>query len=447
MRKFALKGLIALAVIVLICIFFSGTLHTITTAKVQLAGAKSGRFETKITMTGSLYWPKTAELLVEGMGSDDTLTVSSMNVSAGSFVRAGDVIAICDVNEFDSRLSSLRENYAAKEKEYLEQERKNSTQLLSDREKEWFNTYQQLQDAVQNVQTLRQDLHLEAWKHGITLGDDDLLPEGAEQEELLSLSEKLAQARKDEAAVRRSYSQLMRFGISDDTLAYLEKKAQLEKEMKQLNEDMMALRMLQLRASSVTAPWDGYITAADLKPGDQVSRGTALVTMTAQDTAPVIRLNPRDNKRVVTVGTPVSLSAEGQNVDTVISGQGVQASGSLYLEAELKREHLTALGGVSAISESNSVTGTISWRSENPSTLVPSSALRGTEGDYYVYIAQKTMNSLGAEKLTVVKKSVTVLGISGNTASVQEELRGDSIIYMEDRTLTEGCEVIPYGNP
>ena len=103
-------------------------------------------------------------------------------------------------------------------------------------------------------------------------------------------------------------------------------------------------------------------------------------------------------------------------------------------------------GGVSAVTDANSVSAAISWKAENSTTRIPASAVRGTEGNYYIFIAQTSVTTLGAEMMTAVKKVITVLGISGSIASVQEDLRGDSIVYMEDRALTEGCEIMLYGS-
>ena len=45
LKKFALRGLIILAVAVALCMFFARTVQTITTPKVQLVTASNGRFE------------------------------------------------------------------------------------------------------------------------------------------------------------------------------------------------------------------------------------------------------------------------------------------------------------------------------------------------------------------------------------------------------------------
>ena len=43
MKKFALRGLLILAIVVALCMFFSGTVRTLTTPKVRFAQAKNGK--------------------------------------------------------------------------------------------------------------------------------------------------------------------------------------------------------------------------------------------------------------------------------------------------------------------------------------------------------------------------------------------------------------------
>ena len=93
MKKTAVKGLIILVAVALVCVFFSGTLHSITTAKVQMTKAKTGKLTSEISISGELYWPETESVFVPGLGGDDTLVIRRMPVSAGSWVQAGQVLA------------------------------------------------------------------------------------------------------------------------------------------------------------------------------------------------------------------------------------------------------------------------------------------------------------------------------------------------------------------
>ena len=45
LKKFALRGLVILMVVVALCIFFARTVQTITTPKVQLVSPQTGRLE------------------------------------------------------------------------------------------------------------------------------------------------------------------------------------------------------------------------------------------------------------------------------------------------------------------------------------------------------------------------------------------------------------------
>ena len=59
LKKFAVRGLVVLAIFVALCMFFSGTIKTITTAKVKITQGKTGRLEEKTELTGKLVFPET----------------------------------------------------------------------------------------------------------------------------------------------------------------------------------------------------------------------------------------------------------------------------------------------------------------------------------------------------------------------------------------------------
>ena len=444
MKKTAIKGLIILAIVVLVCIFFSGTLHTITTAKVRITKAKTGRLETEITMTGKLQWPETVNLTVEGLGGDDTLIVRSTTAAAGAYVRAGDLLAECVVSNYDGRLETLQSSSAGKEKELLELERKNSSLMLTDQQEAWFAAYKRVQAAGSETQALRQDLRLAAWKAGVTLGEGDTVPEGTADETLAELRAGLTAAEAEEAAAQAALDGMKWLNISEEAVTYLDKKDELEKDLAKLSEEITALRILNEQSAAIRAPHDGYITATDLKAGDQISRDSVIASMTAPGTEPVIRLDPGDTRRTVENGTPVTLTAGDKTTDSEICGQGVRADGGLYLDASLSRGALAALGGSSATSEDKAVTAKMVYQSENATTLIPATALRGSSGNYYIYTATSSTNNLGAEQYNIERKNVTVLGMNDTMASIEEALKNDAIVYLEDRQLTDGCEVMLY---
>ena len=97
MKKMALRGLLILAAVVALCIFFSGTVRTLTTPKVRFAQVKMGKFEQSTSLTGKVVFPETEEIRIqvpEGM----LLTVTRVKASAGDKVKAGDTLLTAKVS-------------------------------------------------------------------------------------------------------------------------------------------------------------------------------------------------------------------------------------------------------------------------------------------------------------------------------------------------------------
>ena len=98
MKKFALRGMVILAAAVALCIFFSGTVRTLTTPKARFAQIRTGKMEQEVDLTGKVVFPEEEELtysIPEGM----TLTVTRVHVTAGSKVKAGDPLVSTRVTE------------------------------------------------------------------------------------------------------------------------------------------------------------------------------------------------------------------------------------------------------------------------------------------------------------------------------------------------------------
>ena len=63
-KQKALKGLMVLALVIALCMFFARTVQTITTPKVQRITATRGKLEQKIQLTGSIYFEDTESFKV-----------------------------------------------------------------------------------------------------------------------------------------------------------------------------------------------------------------------------------------------------------------------------------------------------------------------------------------------------------------------------------------------
>ena len=105
-KKFALRGMIILAVVIALCILFSGTLRTLTTAKVRVAETKNGKLESTIDLKGKVVFPKDEEMTIrlpEGLG----LTVTKVHVTVGEKVSKGDKLLSTEVTDADKQLKIL----------------------------------------------------------------------------------------------------------------------------------------------------------------------------------------------------------------------------------------------------------------------------------------------------------------------------------------------------
>ena len=87
MKKMAIKGLVALAAVVALCMFFSGTIKTISTAKVRLVTAKQGKLEEEIKLSGNLTFTQTEEVKL-ALASDQSVTIKRVRVAKGRKVAA-----------------------------------------------------------------------------------------------------------------------------------------------------------------------------------------------------------------------------------------------------------------------------------------------------------------------------------------------------------------------
>ena len=106
---------------------------------------------------------------------------------------------------------------------------------------------------------------------------------------------------------------------------------------------------------------------------------------------------------------------------------------------------MTTLGGGSALLASP-VEMTASYRAGTSTTLLPASAVRGSGDSRYVYLVSEENNALGQRVLKVKKQDVKVLAEVGSTVSLEDDLSRQRVAYMEDRSISDGSEVMVYGN-
>ena len=110
LKKFAIRGIVILAICVALCMFFSGTVRTITTPKVRLTAAKRGKLEERVELACKPAFPEVEEI---GFSLDDdaSLTIVKVNTREGYTVQEGDVLVEAKVANYDQLRKTAQESY------------------------------------------------------------------------------------------------------------------------------------------------------------------------------------------------------------------------------------------------------------------------------------------------------------------------------------------------
>ena len=177
MKKIAVKGLIILAAVVALCIFFSGTVRTLTTPKVRFAQAKNGRLEQEAELKGKIVFPEEEEIRVD-IPSDLTLTVTRIHVAAGDKVKSGQTLLSTRVTNGEKTLETLKKDYSTAQRELRTLEKKAEPIRLTRNERRWQAAWEKEEAAQGAERDAWIDLQVFLTRDGLTL-QEGKLPEGA----------------------------------------------------------------------------------------------------------------------------------------------------------------------------------------------------------------------------------------------------------------------------
>ena len=443
MKKMAIKGLVALAAVVALCMFFSGTIKTISTAKVKLVTAKQGKLEEEIKLSGSLTFTKTEDVKL-ALASDQSVTIKRVRVAKGRKVAAGDVLFEAEVSGYDKEMESLRSDYETAQKELMELERKNGDVRLKRTEEIWVEAYDALAQSKDNLMNAQTQLEVAAQLAGVKL-TGGRLPDDEQDEALLEAQKAVdaAQTAQDEA--QKKFNSANRLGISENVISYITQSRTLNEKLTATQEKITALDVLAQQAKQVTAPHDGYIVEINVKAGDSYDGKTAAVVISAEDGDAVLRADTSKIDKKIDKGTQVTVKRDSdKTLSKKVTDSGVDEEGKRYIDVKLTDKDISNLGGGAALLSAE-VEMTASYRAASSTTLLPASAVRGSGDSRYVYIVNEESNALGQRVLKVKKQDVKVLSEVGSTVSIQDDLSRQRVAYMEDRTISDGSEVMVYG--
>ncbi len=441
MKKMALRGLVILAAAVALCIFFSGTVRTLTTPKVRYAQVKMGKFEQSTSLTGKVVFPETEEIRIqvpEGM----LLTVTRVKASAGDKVKAGDLLLAAKVTDADKTLETLRKNYDTARGNLRALEKKTGEIRLSRNEQRWQEAWEHEQAELQAERDARVNLQVLLRQAGLEM-QGDTVPEEADGE----IREAFAAWQEAEKAWNESQDELKaleRYAIPDETWTAIQNQKEYTDTMAECEEQMTALEILKKQAESIVAPHAGYVAQVQVEKGSTIDADTVILTMTAEGSDPVIRTELGDLKQTVEKGTAMAVESDAWGrTETKVVATGLTLEGHAYADCAINQDVRYALGSVSDMMK-NEIKLTLSTKAKESTCLVPASAVRGSGSDRYVYVGVRESSTFGGSQIKCQKMTVTVLGESGSTVSVAEDLTYQQVLYMEDRTLSENAAVMSY---
>ena len=440
-KKFALRGMIVLAVIIALCILFSGTIRTLTTPKVRYAPVKMGKFESTTDLTGKVVFPETNEIALdipEGL----SLTVTRVAVSPGDKVKKGAKLMTTVVTDGEKTLATLQEEYNSAQEKLESWDRKNGSIRLSRGELQWKEAWENAREAEKKEREARLAVMAE-----LDIGSGDTMPETLPEKagKEAKAAWKTWETEKESLEKARStLKSLDKFAISEETWSTLQQRDETEQKLKETESQIMQILLLQKQAETMTAPYAGYVVSLGAEKGGIITGDAPVITLTAEGKKPVIRTDISDIKQKVSKGTTITIPTDSWGrAETKVVDTGLSENGHPYADAEINDDVTWALGNVSKILDEE-IKLKLTTKAQDNTCLVPSAAIRGSGNERYVYTGEQETSALAGSRITVQKVSVTVLAENAGTVSIAEDLVRSKVLYMEDRAITEGGAVMLY---
>ena len=449
LKKFAIRGLVILAIFVALCMFFSGTVQTITTAKVKLIAGKRGKLEERTELAGKIAFPDT-ELIDLDLPSETTLTITQVNTRLGYTIKAGDIVLQAKVTNYDQAYKQFQDAYDQALEQLMTLESKNRDIRISQRDEQYAEAYYALLDARREVVNARMEAQALLMRAGMEAEDieknleaDSGYPENAD-EALKSAIDDCRAAAKAEAEAQQDMEDASRYSISENVWTYISERYTCQSKMKETEEGMQELALLNQSVQNLCAPHDGYIAEISLKEGDVYDGSKALYAITPEGKMPVLRADVSQIDRVVADGTVVTMNSDRYDaIETSVVTSGIDEEGKKYVDVQLTDQLIAACGSVFSMTMEETPL-TLLYRAREATTLLPTSAVRGSGDDRYVYTVEQSSTAFGNTTMKLRKMPVTVLAESNGTASVQEDISYYTVAYMEDRPINDGDSVMEY---
>ena len=434
-KKIAIRGMIALVCVVALCMFFSGTVRTIATAKVKIISPRQGKLTQSVTLTGKLRFPQNREVKLPAM-EGYTLDIKSVAVEVGSEVKAGTALFTAQVTDYEKTLASLRAEYDSADAQLRALEQKNIN--LRKSEQAWADAYVEITDATQALSDAKF-----AWQAQLRLEGLTEMPQEP-SEALAAAWETYQTCQGVYEAAREKMTQAERFTISDEVRSYVADTKKYRDQRDEAQDKVVALMVYNRQVEKVCAEEAGYITKVDVEAGKTFDPVNAAYSLCGKEDMPVVRCAVGDTSLTMSKGMAASLpSRYGYDLDTQTCAVGMTPEGEKYVEVELDKGIIEDMGGLVTMAKGD-ISVKIEYKAPQATTLLPAAAVRGSGDERYVFVVQNGTSAFGEARLTVSKLNVKVIAQAGDLISVEEDISWQKVAYMEDRAISDGSVVMEY---
>lgn len=441
LKRFAIHGIVFLAVFVALCMFFSGTVRTITTPKVRMMRPKRGKLEERVELHFRPAYPEVEKVSVE-LPADTALTIVKVNTREGYTVEDGEVVVEAKVANYDQQYKTFQEAYDAASEQLMTLENKNRGIRINPRDEAYAEAYYDLRDARRAAVALELEMDAQLSREGLSRTEIGY-PEGA-SDALKKLMDDWRAASEKQKKAQSAMDKAARYSVDETVWSYITEQHEQQQKRDEAEQGLRRLVALNDSVSRIAAPHDGYIAGLEIKEGDTYDGTQPLYTITADGAEPTLRAELGEVTRTVSEGMTATYNPDSYDaIDTRVVALGTDSEGKKYVDVELTRQLIKARGSVYAMAQEDTSLSLI-FRARDASTLLPTSAVRGSGSDRYVFVTEDNTAAFGGDTKKLHKVTVKVLGEYGGTTSVQEDLSYYTVVYGEDRAVSEGDAVMEY---
>jgi len=439
LKKFAIRGIVFLAIFVALCMFFSGTVRTITTPKVRLFTPKKGKLEERIKLNCKPAFPNAEPVRFE-LSDGITLNILKVNSRAGYTVKAGEVIVEATVADYDSKYKQYQSDYDAAAAQLLSIETKNRKTRITQRDQAYADAYYGVQSARHDMvdkeiemDTLLSREKLERTETGYPEGASDALRKAIDAWRSACEALDRAQTEMDDAS---------RYSIDETVWTYITERKEQQQKLEEAEKGLRTLVALNDSAKAIVAPHDGYLAEMKVGAKDNYDGSQELFTITPEDALPTLRADLSNVERTVTEGMSVSME-NNTTIYSKVVGIGTDAENKKYADIEMTREIINAVGSVYSIME-NGTNMVLVYNARETTTLLDTNVVRGSSPEYFVYVAKRNEGAFAGDTYKLEERKIKVLAMTADKVSVQDDLSGYVLAFGEDRAVSKGDTVMEY---